>query len=492
MEPEMGLDPASIRFLDRERLTQLPPTAVEPAFLRVSNALVEHRRSVRSAEWPKVLENSASLLGTGYAYLGLLTREAGSEAQRSRAFVAAGEQLNRIFDAIAKSDSRDQFVADTRETLSANDPDLLNRVDDALGKLEQGETLFLQINNSINNGSNGNSGTVAGPPADLAIAALSRGLQGLAHYYFNVCFDTFDPRSSIEHVDRVQATFSDLLGSTRAILRSAQSHLFYSALNDPNGIIDSSFRLARVVEENLPPFVAAQARFLRVAHALREAGKGRASEEAGALLASAGLLSREAFASQAAAYRLTFETGSAQSSRGTPLLDRVGSVAFDTEIPDGRNTELSRLGGMDDGTFVEISGFADSFQQARGPDGKLISQVELTDPSSGAKAKAAAVFVHLPHTGVTEGASINVNGVYRSSSDLLGGESGVECDVLSLSELASKSWRIQLLLYASPWIEVWRNGLNISWSIGPHDFAEDDSEEAKRGAAELVFAPFVR
>jgi len=494
MEPNVTTDPTSILFLNQERLTRLPPASIRLGFLDISNALVNHRRVVRSAEWALVLETSASLLGLGYAYLGILRRHASTSTHSNQAFLNVGETFRKAFAAIAKNDERERVVSETRERLSQDDPELLSRIEDILQQIELGKTRFPRINDRISNVRSAKADAAVRSAASLAVAALSRGLQGLMHYYFNVSFSSFDPASSIDNLDRVQRTFSQILEKNQSTLLSAQRQLYASVVNDvdTNVVIESAYSLVRLVEDIMPSFAAAQARFLRIVHGLRDAGKGGASEKAGALLASAGFLSREAIASHAAANALTLEVGATRSSRAEQLLTRANDVAFDTDIPNGKNTKLSKLDATDDGTFVEVSGFAQLFQQGRSPDGKLISRVEILDPSSGATASASAVFVHLPHAGVTEGAFLNMSGVYRSSSDLLDGEAGIEIDVLSLADLAARSWRIQLLRYAEPWIEVWRNQLNLYWSIGPHAFAEDDSEEANRGAAELVFAPFAR
>lgn len=494
MEPNVKKDATSILFLDQHRLTRLRPTSVRSAVLNISNALVNHRRVVRSAEWEPVLEASASILGLGYTYLGILRHSASASTHSNQAFANVGDTFRKVFAAIARDDAREQVVSETRARLSQEDPELLSRIENILQQIELGNARFPQIGERISNVRSANADAAIRSAASLAVAALSRGLQGLMHYYFNVSFSSFDPASSIDNLDRVQIAFSQILEKNQSVLLSAQRQLYASVVNDvdTNVVIESAYRLVRLVEDITPSFAAAQARFLRIAHGLRDAGKGGASEKAGALLASAGFLFREAIASHAAANALIFEVDGTRSSQVEQLLTKANDVAFDTDIPDGKNTELSKLDAVDDGTFVEVSGFAQSFQQQRSSDGKLISRVEILDPSSGAKASASAVFVHLPHAGVTEGAFLNMSGVYRSSSDLLGGEAGIEIDVLSLADLAARSWRIQLLRYAEPWFEVWRNQLNLYWSIGPHAFAEDDSEEANRGAAELVFTKFAR
>lgn len=494
MEPNATTDPTSILFLNQERLTRLAPTSIRSGFRDISNALVNHRRVVRSAEWAPVLEASASVLGLGYAYLGILRHHALSYSHSNQAYVNIGDTFLKVFAALARSNERERIVSETRERLSQDDPELLSRIEDILENIELGKTRFPRIKDKISNMHKANSCVAVRSAASLAIAALSHGLQGIMHYYFNVSFSSFDPASSIDNLDHIQRTFSQILENNQSALISAQRQLYASVLNDAhtNVVIESAYSLVHLVEDIMPSFAAAQARFLRVVHNLRDAGKGGASEKAGALLASAGFLSREAIASHAAANALTLEVGATRSSRAKHLLTSVNDIAFDTDIPIGKNTEISKLDGTDDGSYVEVSGFGQSFQQGRSPDGKLISRVEILDPSSGAKTSAAAVFVHLPHIGVTEGAFLNMSGTYHSSSDLLGGEAGIEIDVLSLADLAKKSWRIQLLRYAEPWFEAWRNQLNLYWSIGPHAFAKDDSEEANRGAAELVFAPFAR
>ncbi len=205
------------------------------------------------------------------------------------------------------------------------------------------------------------------------------------------------------------------------------------------------------------------------------------------------MLTREAFSSHAAALALVSELRKFRpEALARAVLDVASDVEFDRPLPSGKRTELSHLANTPDDTLVQIRGFATDFHQRRSSDGKLVSTVKLVDPSSGASATAAGVFIHLPHAGVTEGAYVHVHGLARKSSKLLDGAAGVEIDVLPLVKLAEHSWRMRLLQLGAPWAETWRNGLHLYWSLGPHAAAEDDSPAANRGAAELVFTPFAR
>jgi hypothetical protein len=461
------------------------PLAVE----ELSDRLVLLRRAVRAADWDAVLDASLAAIGSGHAQslrIAALDSETAATlayyAERAGAFTAA-------FQALSRREDRAQIVAGARTQLTAADPALAQRLEDVLSRIEAGATDFPSV-------SLAEIETLEPAPTrlptDLAIAALSRGHRGLAYRAYNTVTSAApDPGTA----ETVLDAFSAVVASRRSLLRGAQTRLFEAikAARPADVIAVEAHALAATVELFITSFVAEQARVAPLAVALLDVGRGSDAERVGSRLAEAGLLTREAFVSHAAALALGFEMRRFRPSRlAEQVLAPEPGVEFERPLPSAPRTELSALPGTADGMMVQIRGFATAFEQRRSADGKLLSAVTLVDPSSGASAEAVAVFVHLPHAGVTEGAYLQLHGAVRASSPLLEGRPGVEIDVLALAELAERSWLVRLLRLGEPWAEVWRNGAHVQWSLGAHSADDDESPAANRGAAELVFTPFAR
>jgi hypothetical protein len=457
------------------------------ALRELSDRLVTLRRAVRSAQWNAVLAASLDAVGAAHAHLPAI---ADLEAEAAETLVYHSERAEAFataFAVLAERDDRVEVVAKLRAQLTGADPGLAQRLEVVLARIEAGERTFPSLATTAID-----TMVPTGAPADLAIAAASRGLRGLAHHAFNtVTIPPPDLGTALEVLEE----FEGVVTHRESLLRDAQTRLFDAIkAGSPGAVVaNEAQELAATVEQFAAGFAAAQARVAAVASALRDAGRGTDAEKAGMRLAAAGLLLREAFASHAAAVALGVELRRFRpSSNAQRVLDIDQGMVFDAALPSGRRTELAHLSTVADGTLVQIRGFATGFEQRRSADGKLLSQVTLLDPSSGSSAAAVGVFIHLPHAGVTEGAYVVVHGFARTSSPLLAGGAGVEIDVLPLVELAKRSWRLRLLELGALWAETWRNGLHIHWSLGPHSAADDDSPAANRGAAELVFTPFAR
>lgn len=455
----------------------------------LSDRLVTLRRVVRAADWDAVLEASLAAFGAGHARaLPLADLEA--EAAATVAFsVERAEAFAGAFRALAERPDRAAIVAAAKAQLIATDPGLAQRLSSVFDRIEAGDRTFPNLSTE---GVDVIDPVPTGVPSDLAVAAMSRGLRGLAHQAFNT---VSDPPVDLAAALGVLDAFVVLLEDRQSLLREAQTRLFdaVKAGRSREELAVEAQHLASTVEQFVVGFAAAQARVARVAGALRDAGRGGDAEKVGARLAAAGLLTREAFSSHAAALALGFELRKSRPSvLAQPLLDLEPGAAFDRPLPSGPRVELANLANTPDGTLVQVRGFATDFHQRRTADGKLLSEVTLLDPSSGSSATAVGVFIHLPHAGATQGSFVVVHGFARTSSPLLDGGPGLEIDVLPLRELAERSWRLRLLELGAPWAETWRNGLHIYWSLGPHRAADDDSQAADRGAAELVFTPFAR
>ncbi len=384
--------------LGRFRLERRPDS-LPVALRQLSDRLVTLRRAVRAAEWDAVLRPRWTRWAQGVriCYYSPISRP--RARRRSGSTWSALRPSPRHSGKLAARDDRAAIVANARAQLTATDPALAQRLSGVLDRIEAGETSFPSVSTA------GVDTIALSPtevPSDLAIAAISRGLRGLAHHAFNT---VTGPLSDLGTALAISEEFTILLDHRESLLREAQTRLFDAVKADRSRevLAGEAQQPGATVEHFVIGFAAAEARLARVAGALRDAGRGTDAENVGAQMAAAGLFGREAFASHAAAVALGFELRKFRPSAiGRRVLDLDEGVVFDGTLPSGPRTALADLSSTPDGTLVQIRGFATAFKQRRSADGKLLSELTLLDPSSGSSATAVGVFIHFPHAGVTE------------------------------------------------------------------------------------------
>lgn len=464
--------------------------------------MIALRDAVANEDWPIVRRVGAGCLGRSYGARRVLEVEGRTDRHRA----TSGTELSRLVDnafigfaAISDTNTRSQVFEKIRDEFETADTSLLDQLKDGLKALEEGDqnvslTTLLGIDKPLPH-----SPAALSIVCDAVIGSLVRGLLGLVHADFNLAFIAHEThRPQLADAD-LQTPMQNLVGEYRSNLRShqmgLQEALASSADLERVGIaIDG---LVSFVELRTPMLARSQAVIFQAANGLLDAGRGGSAEALGHLAADAGGLTREGIASHAAASLIAIELSGRRLDADTSgLHSRAASLSFDVALPNGTNTELSKLNQVAEGKFVEIAGFVQVHKAIRAPDGKLLSRIEILDPSSGALARAVAVFTHLAHAGVTPGGFCRVSGHFKPSSDLFDGEPAVEIDRLSLADLAKESWRIAFLRSANLWYEPWRNGTNIQWSLGPYRIIDNGTEvdelASSFGAGELVFLPFVR
>ena len=336
--------------------------------------------------------------------------------------------------------------------------------------------------------------------ARSAVAARLRGLLSLYHAEFNrqFAFASEEGEGLLDGADVVAAAFtlhSDRLRSELSRhLQTIQADLVAAS---PAVTPPPSLDLLQVsLERELPLMARRQAVASVVVKVLRGAGQGQKAEKLGRLAAETGLVVREALASYAAAAYVSLSLRSAAPDEAVEgLVANAGSIDFERTVPNGVDTELAQLSNASPGALIEVSGFVESLKSTRLTDGKLISRMTLSDPSSGTRGDVVVAFVHLAHAGVTPGSFVRVSGVFDTAPPG-GGPAALQVDILSLAALATRSFRISFYRIARPFFEVWRNGANLYWSVGPHLLTDDgtDIDEAASsfGAGELLFLPFIR
>ncbi len=466
------------------------PSLSEGSAEALGELLVRQRQAARDADWDALRLSSLTLLGAGRGHGSVVRAVRRSDAaQAESAAVFAGELFDGLSQLAARSDHAAQAQG-IRDTLASTHPQLAARAGPLLDQVASGTIEVGPFDEGQAAAAVLGQAPATALDADLCVAAVTRGLVGMVHWVMN----TGDARAP------VLAQFEDELGGlwqARADAGEAISagevglHAACSG-GQREDVAAAARALGDIVEQMLFPLAALQPVGRSWVAALRAAGRNGDAEQVGHELALHNLLIRRAVADAAVATMLDLDLALRQLPEPVTALLDTGGVGFDVGLPDGRNTTLAQLGPGDEGVFVQVEGFVTDLEAVREPDGKLVGRLGLLDPSSGATAEVATVFLHPGHIGITVGCYVIVHGLYRESSARLEGRPGVETDALAPAALSGQSWQARLWFTAGRWIDVWRSDLNLSWSLGTHTAGPDDSDDPTRGASELIFAPFAR
>lgn len=473
-----------------QRRLQSYPGAERDASL-ASSLLLEAQaigQALVEGDWGAMRYRSLRSMGTGMAALYRLQGVA--PLRTSDATVAVARTLQNAYRSIAASPNRDELLEKLRIALDeVGGPDAVARVEDSLAAIAQGnltETPLWKAHSRRSTFQLPLSGV------DQLVAAVTRGLLGLAHFEFNRAFNYWEEHAA-ELTDKHMVhrpALGELVAGFSRELRARQAAI-QGALTrkDTLGTVQHDIRmLLDFTLSQTQVFARAQAAASQAITLLIQSGRGGAAEEIGDLAIAAGTATREAIASTAAALALAMKLATAgRDGTDIELVRSASTLPFDTTLPDGRNTKLSKLDELPDGDFVEILAVVEAATAGRDGDGKLLGHLDLTDPSSGAQARAVGIFTDWRHVGVTRGSFCRFSATYHPSLAQLGGQAGLLIDRLAESQLASESWRFAFLRSARYWFEPFRNGHNMFWSMGPHDTSESLEDSDRVGAAELVF-----
>ncbi len=444
-------------------------------------AIVELRRAVEHADWDAARTSSWKCLGLGG---GALTSLAIEDSQRAAALAHRDEVGSGVVDHLKHAAGSERGRARLREArthLAASRPDVAARLSHLIDKLVDGDTSSLDALTRERPARSRSAGH------DLAVAARLRGLLGLLHTNLNVLIAREHEGGDLDR-DNAKSAVRDF----EHRLRDSQQRVFRAAGSAKrDAIVDAADAMVRRLEHSLPDLAAGLARCHRTAQKLRSGGQGQAAEAMGEIARQGGSLLREAVASYAAALRVGAEAALGWSQAAASLIEHAKAQPFDASLPDAPNVDLSMLVDAKDGDGVEVAGFVASAAGVHPAGEKLVGRIELLDPSSGASAWIAGVYMHPRHIGITSGSYVRAVGKYEKASKLRGGHPTVEIAALPLVEHARHSWRHEFLLLALPWYSPWPNRLHVSWSMGPH-VPESDGEGPNQGAGELIYSPIAR
>lgn len=509
------------------RLEPFPHYLTPYLYMPLFESLVDLRLKAIEADWRVIFELGYRCQGLAHSTLRLFRDQIDTTSRKLMIQQLGLEFLEATFRDSLFPEEQEQVIADLLERAETIDPlakarDAIERLqqdpvftaistEDATGIIEEVQQRYREVFDSIksdvqiasahpnsfsflelatNNSNRSDTGFAAG--GGMIIVGLSRGLVAVVHAAFNLTRRDESMIESLLSNDHLEVAKQrvDLFGRQ---LKQLQLDLFSACIRgDSSGLHRATLFVVDTIEGTLPAFMRFQAVLRQATERLLAIGRNGDAELLGYQNMLAGSLTREALGSHVAALRLQIEIGSgAVSTAVSELLESSRQLGFDGAVPDGRNTEIKDLPATQDGTFVEVKGFANKIEVFQEGDKPRISRVELLDPSNGTVFSAVIPFSHFPHMGLTPGAYCRLNGNLRSSSPLNRDAPAIEIDRVSLSSLARQSWRFAFIRIAEPWYEVLRSKLNMAWSIGPHH-PPDDEQQVAEGAADLIYPPFIR
>ncbi len=461
-------------------------------FTETSTNMVDQRNALINDDWSTLEELANKGLGIAYGRY--------REIRRS----TLGKDLSANADSFAKNliqhagdeDTRKAFFDKVKEELLNIDPNVDPNLLEGLDEMSVGNTNNTPINTLLEGTDfNATDETMITDTIEGVVGLATKSLMALAYANFHQHNEFISETQSVAaHGDEFLDLLIEPVDSFEGDL-SAHLKGLYSDLVTDKGVSQGAEKIMQFLEENLPEYCRTQAVIRQYAIALKDAGRGTASEKVGALAVRAGDVTREAFAAYSSAYYLSLQsTVGTGSKKARSILKKSNSYSFDKSFPNGKNVSIAKVDDLNDGDYVEVIGQVKSIETGRDSDDKLVTQVTLYDPSSKTEMTAAAVYVHFRHIGLLEGSYARVSGTWKSGSVINHNNPALEIEKLSVNELSKASWRIAFLDLSDKFVDRWPGGFNIQFGVAPHISTPegDDSESEILGAGELIFKPFRR
>ena len=239
--------------------------------------------------------------------------------------------------------------------------------------------------------------------------------------------------------------------------------------------------------EHIPNFAIVQVNINFLQQYLYQQGTKREASRIGRVAAEAGDINREAISSFSAAMVLKVHAyGVPLSGSKAKLFDFSSSYKFHKSIPDGKITKVKDLDKIASDRLIEMRGFVKVIDTFRDSSNKLISRLIMEESREGALYAVEAIFLHLKHEGIALGTYCHIQAFVRDPISFEGNKiPRLLIDKLSIkTKLIKQSWKVAFLDLSFPYYERWPNGLNLKFSLSPHQL-DSDSAMHKLGAAEL-------
>lgn len=459
-------------------------------FTDALNLMADQRIALVADDWDQLEELANQGLGFAYGAYRKMRRNLG-------VMDAISSEVNEGFAQMLREISKDkkrrtEFFSHLKTEFLKHKPDtkLLNDLD----ALAEGNLKGNPIRSLLKSPPSESKNKSVDLTIDVTVALAVRSLMSLTylsfqnHYAYNFEHDYVGSFNDDEFLNVLQSEVDIFSEELNINIKRLHGNLVLGLSPAPAGEV-----LVAFLEESLPRFGRIQATLRLYATYLKNEGKGMASEEVGNLSARAGDLTRSAFAAHASAYYLSLQSKAVyKDPKVTKIINHADRLAFDSEFPDGKNTEIAKVDKLKDGDYVEVAGFVQSIKTGKDSDGKLISQITLNDPSNDSNVVAAGIYVHFVHIGLAEGSYCHLNGTWQSRSGINNGNPAIEIEKLPINDLALSSWKILFQDLSDNFVDRWPGGLNISFGLSPHVSGEKEGDSHLLGAGELIFKPFIR
>lgn len=449
-------------------------------------ALDHLREDILNTDWPQVSHTASRLMAQASAGLDTLAANSlhlpGSEALAERGMMTV------ILTALLRAENSADNLQALKDALANDDQadaDIVTEIITRLDAVAEGSA------DAFENLPGSTPGQAATPIVPL-LAMLVRGLLGIQHAAFNAVYakPPSIPGATAEQqeqavktiIARCESEYLDLLEGMQVACTEANNHEL---------TISQAITIRHYAQRKLPRLARSLAHASLLANRRLQAGSGMAAEEMGNLGARGHQLCREIVAAAVAAQRLAaFHPSAPGDPQLAEVREKAKSLPLVKTLPNGVNRQIHQLSPADDGKFVEVLGRVLSTSSEVDEEDKLIGKIKLEDPSSGAQITAVGFFINPSRIGITEDSFVRWSGIFHSASSLHGGEPAILIDRLPLSELSDEQWRIAFLRLAFDWFPVFRNGHNMSWSLGPHVIQGENLDRAHSGASEMIFLDF--
>lgn len=449
-----------------------------------------------------MLKQRTALLEDNWEELELLTREGLYQAFANLQEISrqnyqtpppildiSNQELKKQFKEYLASNERAKVLSELEKRLLKIQPNIEQEYLDQLKEIDL-ETLFEDRKEYDDTALNDDI-LQKGIEGTIGLAAKS--ITALKHVYFHE-FSMFFKNENYESYD-----FDFLLKETQEALAILKNDLdtclrtiYSKQLTETFSFVDVQ-SIGLQIEKWVPKLSKIQSITRNYALFLKENNKGTKAERIGKLSVIGGDLQKAFCSTFVALYALFLEDKLVNKRQKIQaFIKQTRKTGFYDVFPNGKNVEIAKLKEQKDKSYVEVSGFVKSITARRDGDGKLLTNLLLEDPSSGAEVEVVAIYVHLRHQGLQVGSYCQLSGAWKESSNVNKGKAAIEIEKLSVNELAKKSWQVFLFDWVEEYISRWSGNLNIQFGLGPHISAfEGDKESSMLGAGELIFQPII-
>lgn len=422
----------------------------------------------KAAKWEDLRRQAHKSLGIAHEYFLVTSSELTNENTRNGVTAKlATDFIDQLKDQAQNKNTRQEYFANILRDLQTKNPEVYQDCKESLERLQQGKTTNIDLFDSMKDVTKPQEATLSDIVADQIMGLVAKSLIALECAEFNLAFNnTTEPTDGA--VQELTASLKRQTASTKRTLKNKQNAIYKQCKAKNNQKIwNASLDLISTIKEQLAPSVRLQASLRK---SIDSPTKDAALKPAGKALADAGNLTRDIITSIVSSHCVAYEVNKPiLTDHGKLVITKASTKEFDKPLDDGKVTSFAALPQTPNGKLVQIEGFVTNITIYRSEGYKLVSKIELSNASNKQeKVTAVALFVNAIHIGISAGSYCVVHGWNKKSSVLNKNQPAVEVDKLAISELSKTSWKIAFLDAADIYIERYRSGLFMEWSLSPY------------------------